>query len=1010
MNLSNLSSRLVAGLTLAQLLFFTAITFAQTSNDILNGAAAPSANAVSSINKGGYNVDLYTGRLAYHADINGFTVSKINIPLGLMFASSGIKVKDVDGPAGIGWRLNAGGIISRVVRSLPDEAFYGYCGPNRTGGANASNFANPGSQWLTNIMNNINTQTTWDSEPDQFFFSFLNYYGVFTLDPDGNPVLQSSYGLKVVYSPFNRTNGRMSGGNEDWILQDNDGNKYYFGDQAVENSSVTSHGLNANNTFTNNFISSWYLSKIVTYDNQLISFGYQTFPSQTYTTYFNIIMGYQSGSGENYRPYNENTDITVSAPIYLSSITSSVYQINLRYSQTTATPYLLEVDASQNNILEYKYHINYITINYPTYKRFEVANISQLSPSTADSITLYRFTYSNTLLPDRNAVQSDYWGYTNLNTGTTDVPGSPISGACSRAPNFLATNANILQTVTNAFGGQIVFTYELRDFAKNNLTTSGGGIRIKNISNTVNGLTTVTQYTYNDPATGISSGQEYNDPTNLHTGSPPSEYWTAQHPSGIADAADVEIGYSWVSVTQPDGGATRYHFTNFSDYPDVGRELVTNSSGHGEIDPTTDAYTFNFPLTSKAFARGKMLSQELIDAHNNVIQKSTYNYMLSTPFGDVIWLKGYTRGFDNEGIHRADFSSQDLLLSSLTTTNNFYNSSYALINSYSTTENYTYTSYNGNNFIASKKKTLSDGSVKTTTFRYPFNILTSIPTAPTAGMPMSFLVLNNIINKPVETVESVLSSATGNEIVTSVQLNRYSGIFSGIVKPSSSYRLKTQSLLKGAYVPYSVTPGASSETETIDNANLEQVVVYYQYDGAGNIIELKNPYTNDGQTAFIWGYGSNFLIAKATNAHSNEIYYQSFEEGVFSNLATGGAHSGSHYISASTYLVGVPNPGSKSYVISYWYLSGGVWKYSGLIPYTGSMTLSNGTGYDDICIFPTDALLTTYTYEPLVGVTSSEDNKGQTTSYEYDEFKRLLNVRDMNNNILKNYSYYIQGQ
>lgn len=59
--------------------------------------------------------------------------------------------------------------------------------------------------------------------------------------------------------------------------------------------------------------------------------------------------------------------------------------------------------------------------------------------------------------------------------------------------------------------------------------------------------------------------------------------------------------------------------------------------------------------------------------------------------------------------------------------------------------------------------------------------------------------------------------------------------------------------------------------------------------------------------------------------------------------------------------------------------------------------------------FPT-AIVTTFTHEPLVGVTSSTDANNKTTYYEYDNFNRLLHIRDHNNNIVKKYCYNYAGQ
>jgi len=56
--------------------------------------------------------------------------------------------------------------------------------------------------------------------------------------------------------------------------------------------------------------------------------------------------------------------------------------------------------------------------------------------------------------------------------------------------------------------------------------------------------------------------------------------------------------------------------------------------------------------------------------------------------------------------------------------------------------------------------------------------------------------------------------------------------------------------------------------------------------------------------------------------------------------------------------------------------------------------------------FP-NAFVTTYTYKPMVGISSITDENGKTATFEYDTFNRLSTVKDHIGNILKEYQYNI---
>ncbi len=52
-----------------------------------------------------------------------------------------------------------------------------------------------------------------------------------------------------------------------------------------------------------------------------------------------------------------------------------------------------------------------------------------------------------------------------------------------------------------------------------------------------------------------------------------------------------------------------------------------------------------------------------------------------------------------------------------------------------------------------------------------------------------------------------------------------------------------------------------------------------------------------------------------------------------------------------------------------------------------------------------NALMTTYTYRPLGGVTTEKDTKGIITYYGYDDFGQLTYVNDLNNDTINSYKY-----
>jgi YD repeat-containing protein len=69
----------------------------------------------------------------------------------------------------------------------------------------------------------------------------------------------------------------------------------------------------------------------------------------------------------------------------------------------------------------------------------------------------------------------------------------------------------------------------------------------------------------------------------------------------------------------------------------------------------------------------------------------------------------------------------------------------------------------------------------------------------------------------------------------------------------------------------------------------------------------------------------------------------------------------------------------------------------------------SGSGLvDELRLYPKDAQMATYTYDPFIGISSQCDVSNKIIYYEYDPFGRLKLMRDLDRNILKTFDYKFQ--
>ncbi len=148
------------------------------------------------------------------------------------------------------------------------------------------------------------------------------------------------------------------------------------------------------------------------------------------------------------------------------------------------------------------------------------------------------------------------------------------------------------------------------------------------------------------------------------------------------------------------------------------------------------------------------------------------------------------------------------------------------------------------------------------------------------------------------------------------------------------------------------------------NLAMEDRIVYHSYYANGNVKEVSK---KDGtRIVYIWGYNESIPVAKIEGANFSDI-----PTATYNSILT--ASNADNDISA--------NEGALR---------------TALNALRSVSALSS-------------AQITTFTYDPLVGVTSITDPRGQVIYYKYDAFNRLVQVIDQNGHIVSENQYHYKN-
>lgn len=916
----------------------------------------PASPKVSSIMKyGEYPVSLYTGLVDITVPVYNIKVNDIEVPIEFKYHASGIKYDDLSLEVGLGWSLIAGGIIEYQARGSKDSHYSVFL-KNAYNINTYGNCNNDDLRALRGIVqgNNFYIDSDFsdgvrDGETDIYSYNFLQYSGQFF-----NPYIENT-GNKLgyyVFSPANPLQASGSGtGSIPFVITDDKGIQYVFG------------FTEQNNYQPPRRRESYYLTRIISADKaDTVTFNYTSpsikvsRPRISSTVTIKEVVGYDPPSSNYDNPSNSvNYKTEDYYPGRLNSITFRGGRVEFGYLNNSATSFDLRSVKIYNNISSTS--LQTITLDKSLYTGNRGERLNKVTFQNTQGNTYdYRFGYDGD--PVANPGKVDYWGYNNgssVGTGFNHVPNFTVPifniwytlSTTDRNADEYWMKRGILNKITYPTKGYTEFTYETH---KANSKTYGG-LRIKEIRNYDNNGTLSERKWYQY---GGSSGQGRAAAYPILGDFQATTRMIEQYDNNGSTKFRVHTYRQYSSFPKQS-----YFFSGSTVvYPEV-TEFVGNAST--DIGKTVylfedfsnepvSGYTYrsgspDMPLRTFGWKTGKLKSKTVYKKENNVY---TDIYSLTNTYTDM---------------NRSEYMNLRVIpyISSVTS-------------EYGYGDGNIYYCYDMSNYAV--YKTTFDGDTPFSYFNYYLTtglrvLENSIEKAD--GVTKSVYYIHNSSGYPIE-VSTVLSSGKTQKVnykypadisgnsVYSTMVNR------NILSPMIEAReYSDNSLTAFRRTQYGMNHPANAsliapiaeDYQSGSQSTPETRITYNLYDLKGNVLHVTKD--NAEHVVYLWGYNQRYPIAEIKTS----VYtYTEVENAVKSVFSVASA--------AILSAMVIPNEAKLQ---------------------DGSLQKA----------LP-NALVTTYTYRPLVGMTTMTDPREVVTKYDYDDFGRLIRVTKAGK-VIENYQY-----
>jgi len=963
MNIKNLS---IIGLIMAFALFSKAQeTMPITAPKVL--PASPQAQLYTRY--GEIPVNYSTGVPNITIPIYTLKAGQFELPLNISYHAAGNKVNDIASPVGLGWVLNAGGVIvQNIVNGIDSETNgFRFSSVNEMDSTFGREPYHPDERFLASA-NGSTYPTFGDISSDRYTFNFNGMSGVFRYNiVTGKLECLTHLGLKI-----ERVDGIFK-------ITDTEGINWIFSQKA----NLSSGGANS----VQQTAIEYYLTEIkFPWSPSSITFNYNlSEPYRSYNRSESVINGTRRRNYEweelynpvfilhkqyvlHYEDYylNQRSSLPSGYTEFKSPLLSSIkwkdLEIAFTYSNNRA-------DQMKERLASIKISCSTeektVHFNNETYLGTNSQNYRMLLAGMEIGPEKYKFSYNTTSLPAYASPNpgagfyEDFWGFYNgahdqsipfsWTTGALGINNASVRSYQSiREPNVLFGKAGIIESITYPTGGTTVFEFEQNRGEnvyweipeKTSSINDFGGLRIKKISNIINGnVANSKYYEYEQGSTTTRITPDHFVRTRNVYLVPPVE-----DPSGLYDPKDI-------TVYPNDFGSSA-----INGYP------ISDNNGIGFYQKVTE---YNDAIEKKSGKREYIYSPVQIRNAEAILQNSDGGH---TP--DLIFTKDYAYRQnayelvkESENIYQT-IPGQGFLAGILVTEGNSFTEPYPILSSMYPIRGYLNAlkakgyDFNSNFEINEIRATKSISLLKQTVTK-------------------SFFGNGTVDEIRSYTYDPLYRSAQPKEIkmttsegLEQYEINKYAYDFSNdlvcdemttrnMISPilektlfksgSVMEKVRTDYQISGNYIrPWKVF-------KAVGSGDYEQRITYNRYDDDGNILH----WTKDGliNTSYIWSYNGKFPVAEIKNTTYSDI----------ENVIGQG--------NLSTFRVQSPDRLAVDNFV---------------LPLRNALPMS---------------LITSYSYTPLSGLTSTTDPKAYRTEFKYDDFFRLKSINDHDGNIVSNYQY-----